>query len=278
MSATARGLLGVFAIGLLAGAAAIGASVAWDDAWTEIVRQFWVVFGAGGWGWLAKVAAMATGVALALTLAEVALGIRRSGPRTDFDSLHTGNVQEALAEVRRRIADCTAQAPDVVAAFKELVRGAVKVGASDIHVSPTPDALRLTYRVHGTLHEVASLDPSVQAPLVTRIKVLARLGTYVKNSPRRASSPTWTESIEARRLDLPTEGGSEPLRLVRGSQAVSGRVEESWRFGKVLAQLVGVVNRPQAPVRRARSAAARPPRSTRRSSRSPRSESNHHDG
>jgi general secretion pathway protein E len=247
MSATARGLLGVFAIGLLAGAAAIGASVAWDDAWTEIVRQFWVVFGAGGWGWLAKVAAMATGVALALTLAEVALGIRRSGPRTDFDSLHTGNVQEALAEVRRRIADCTAQAPDVVAAFKELVRGAVKVGASDIHVSPTPDALRLTYRVHGTLHEVASLDPSVQAPLVTRIKVLARLDTYVKNSPQDGRLVTDVDggSIEARVSTLPTEGGERVvLRLVRGSRAVPD--VESLAFSEeVLAGLVDVVNRPQ---------------------------------
>lgn len=247
MSATARGLLGVFVIGLLAGAGAIAASVSGDSAWAEIVRQFWAVFGAGGWGWLAKVTAMVSGAAVVLTAAELALGIRRVRGRADFSSLHTGNVAEAIAEVRKRIADSTSQSPDVVAAFTELVRGAVKVGASDIHVSRTPDALKLTYRVHGTLHEVVSLHPSLQAPLVTRVKVLARLDTYVTNTPQDGRLVTEVDggSIEARVSTLPTEGGERVvLRLVRGSRAVPDA--ESLCFSEeVLAGLVDVVARPQ---------------------------------
>lgn len=247
MSATVRGLLAIALIGLLSGAAAIGASASAADAWDEIVRQFWAAFAPGAWGWLLRVTAIATGVALALGLAELALGIRRRRARGDYDSLATANVQEAIAEVRRRIADCTAEAPDVVAAFTELVRGAVKVSASDIHVSPTPDALKLTYRVHGTLHEVAALAPSVQAPLVTRVKVLARLDTYVKNTPQDGRLVLSLDggSIEARVSTLPTEGGERVvLRLVRGSRAVPD--VDSLAFSEeVLAGLRDLVGRPQ---------------------------------
>lgn len=247
MSATVRGLLGIALIGALSGAAAIGASVGASDAWREIVRQFWAAFATGGWAWLIRVTALASAIALCLGLAEVLLGIRRVRVRADYDGLSTGNVQEAIAEVRRRIADCTSQAPDVVAAFTELVRGAVKVSASDIHVSPTPDALKLTYRVHGTLHEVAMLDPMVQAPLVTRVKVLARLDTYVKNSPQdgRLVMELDGGSIEARVSTLPTEGGERVvLRLVRGSRAVPD-VESLTFSQEVRDGLVDVVNRPQ---------------------------------
>ncbi|MBK7582877.1 MAG: type II/IV secretion system protein [Myxococcales bacterium] len=247
MSATVRGLLGIAVLGLLAGAAAIAASVSFDGAWAEIVRQFWVVFGSGGWGWLLRVAGIAGGFAVVLTLAELLFGLRRKRGHADYEGLETGNVQEAIVEVRRRIADCTAEAPDVVAAFTELVRGAVKVSASDIHVSPTPDALKLTYRVHGTLHEVALLDPSVQAPLVTRVKVLARLDTYVKNTPQdgRLVMTIDDGSIEARVSTLPTEGGERVvLRLVRGSRAVPD--VESLAFNEeVMAGVIDLVNRPQ---------------------------------
>ncbi len=247
MTATIRGLLAIALLAAITGVIAIGASVESKDAYAEIVRQFWAVFAGGAWGWLLRVTLAAAGIALILTLADFVLGIEPKRVRADFEGLSAANVQEAIAEVRRRLAATTHEAPDVVAAFNELVRGAVKVSASDIHVSPTPDALKLTYRVHGTLHEVALLDPAVQAPLVTRVKVLARLDTYVKNAPQdgRLVMELDEGSIEARVSTLPTEGGERVvLRLVRGSRAVPDL--DSLGFSEeVAAGMVDLVSRPQ---------------------------------
>src|SRR5262245_32591882 len=154
MSSGVRGLLAIAALGALIGAGAIAALQATADtttAWGEIRTQFAGVFAGGTWGWALRIALLATGIAAVLTVADFALGIRRGPAHHEFDS-HTGeNVRDVILEVKRRIGHCTDEATDVVAAFSELVRGAVKVAASDIHISPTGETVKLTYRVHGTL-------------------------------------------------------------------------------------------------------------------------------
>src|SRR4029079_15589535 len=148
MSSGARGLLAIAAFCALIGAGAIAATQAtgggWG-AWGEVRAQFGNTFGSGAWGWLWRRALGVSGVAIVLTIVQIAFGLKPGEARHEFES-HTGeNVQEVIREVRRRIGHCTEKAPDVVAAFSELVRGAVKVAASDIHISPTPDGVKLTY-------------------------------------------------------------------------------------------------------------------------------------
>jgi general secretion pathway protein E len=250
MSATVRALLAIFVLGALVGSFSIVASqdsTAMADWSTAVRAGFFRAFASGGWSWLLRVALGASGIAVVLTVAQIALGVRHAPKRQAYDRLDSVNVQEVVSEVRRRIADCTAKAPDVVAAFTELVRGAVKLSASDIHVSPTPDCVSLTYRVHGTLHEVAQLDPAVLAPLVTRVKVLARLDTYVRATPQdgRLVMELDAGSIEARVSTLPTEMGERVvLRLVRGSRTVPD-VDALGFSHELETRLVDVLARPQ---------------------------------
>lgn len=246
MSGTVRSLLAIAVVAALAGASAVYASVDVEGS-AEIVRQFERAFAGGAWAWLLRVTLLAAALAGVLSVAEIALGIRRAPAQHEFSRLDAPNVAGAIEEVRRRLADCTADSPDVVAAVTELLRGAVKVGASDVHVSPTPESVKLTYRVHGSLHEVAELPPAMHAPLVTRVKVLARLDTYVKTSPQDGRLVTALDGhdVEARVSTLPTEAGERVvLRLVRGSQRVPDL--ESLGFSdEVLAGLTDVLARPQ---------------------------------
>ena len=178
-------------------------------------------FAEGAWRWLAGGTVVTAAVAVGLILTERISRLKRPAPAPAFDNLERGSVRDAVAEVRRRLDACLGgPTSHIVLAFDELVRGAVSVSASDMHLSPTVDRLTVTYRVHGTLYEVCRLEPAVAPKLATRVKVLARLDTYVHGVPQdgRLAMHLDGRTIEARVSTLPTETGERiVLRLVRGS-------------------------------------------------------------
>lgn len=187
-------------------------------------NQTQAAFASGSWRWLVGACAVAIGFAVVASLAELLVAPRSVSSHVELGSIEGGSLREALVEIRKRIQDSAGGARvDVVGAFDQLLRGAVSLSASDVHISPTPDGLKLTYRVHGTLHDVATLPLEVGAPLTTRIKVLARLDTYVHGSPQDGRLVVEVDggSVEARVSTLPTEIGERiVLRLVRGSRTV----------------------------------------------------------
>ncbi|TEU09983.1 MAG: response regulator, partial [Anaerolineales bacterium] len=79
--------------------------------------------------------------------------------------------------------DLIAQAP-VVRAVNLLVSQAVKDRASDIHIEPQQDHLRVRYRIDGILHDTLSLPLSVHGPMVSRVKVLASMNIAERRRPQ----------------------------------------------------------------------------------------------
>jgi len=70
--------------------------------------------------------------------------------------------------------EAIAQAP-VVRAIDLLIKQAVRDRASDVHIEPQQDRLRVRYRIDGILNEVMGLPLSVHAPLLSRVKIMAGL-------------------------------------------------------------------------------------------------------
>lgn len=201
----------------------------------------------GPWRWVAVAAAGSAGLALVVTLLSVFWPqAQRPSPR--FDALGQRSTRESVLEVERRVRACLQGAePNVIAAVDELIRGAVQVSASDVHMSPTPAGFKLTYRVQGTLHDVVVLEPQLAPLLVTRIKVLARLDTYVHGTPQDGRLVMHLDSgtVEARTSTLPTETGERVvLRLVRGSLSVPDLEALGFSPG-VLDRIREMLSRPQ---------------------------------
>ncbi len=174
------------------------------------------------WGLAPAIAAGALGVAVVATIAEQAWAKRRPKPRAAKPIEHV-RPSEALTEIRARVRSCVGETPDVVGLWDELLRGAVHLRASDVHVSPTADGVQITYRVDGDLLEIASFPPGVHAPLTTRLKILASLDTTVRTTPQDGRLVTNVDgsSVEARVSTLPTEAGERSvLRILRGGRAV----------------------------------------------------------
>ncbi|MBX3129654.1 MAG: type II/IV secretion system protein [Polyangiaceae bacterium] len=174
------------------------------------------------WQWLLRAAVLAWAVFFVLRGLEAWVRRRPSAPRPAFEAAAGSTVDEQLVETRRRIEECAEGRGHVVELLDELLKGAVRAQASDVHVSPSADGVRLTLRVQGQLHEVAALPLEFAPLLATRIKVLARLDT-VARTPQDGRLVTGVEggNIEARVSTLPTENGERvALRIVRGSRDV----------------------------------------------------------
>ncbi|MDP2917133.1 MAG: GspE/PulE family protein [Dehalococcoidia bacterium] len=63
----------------------------------------------------------------------------------------------------------------VAKVLRLVIDEAVKARASDIHIQPREDNIRVRYRIDGTLHDMFSLPLDTAAPLISRIKVLANM-------------------------------------------------------------------------------------------------------
>jgi general secretion pathway protein E len=222
-----------------------GMSTAYAAFRTVVVR---LLQGPEGWVWAFGVALVSGASASCLWTAERLLSRVQRVRRSEFAGYGDANVAEMIAEVRRRVTACLERAePNVVTAFDEIVRGAISAGASDIHLSPTPDVYRVTYRIVGTLYEAAKLDPRWAQPFATRIKVLAGLETHVrkKSQDGRLVLRLDGTSIEARVSTLPTEVGERiVLRIVRGSRGVPDLVSLDFSE-QTLKGLTEILARPQ---------------------------------
>jgi len=105
-----------------------------------------------------------------------------------------GELEEQLSQIPTRYRgsagrearvspEAIAQAP-VVRAIDLLLKQAVRDRASDVHVEPQEDKLRVRYRIDGILSEVMTLPLSVHAPLLSRVKIMAGLNIAERRRPQ----------------------------------------------------------------------------------------------
>lgn len=74
--------------------------------------------------------------------------------------------------------------PPVVKLVNLLLADAVRTRASDIHLEPEPDALRVRFRVDGMLREFASLPKHLEPDVLSRTKILASLDIAERRKPQ----------------------------------------------------------------------------------------------
>lgn len=66
---------------------------------------------------------------------------------------------------------------------------AIKDGASDIHVEPERRGVRVRYRVDGVLHETMTVPKYIQAPLISRLKIMANMNIAERRVPQDGAIP-----------------------------------------------------------------------------------------
>ncbi len=97
----------------------------------------------------------------------------------------------------------------VVRLANVIIRQAIRDKASDIHIQPELNRVRVRYRIDGVLHDAMTVPKKAQAPLISRIKVMAELDIAEKRAPQDG------------RISLRVAGGEYDFR-VSTNPGVSG--------------------------------------------------------
>ena len=112
----------------------------------------------------------------------------------------------------------------VVALVDSLMKDAVARGASDIHIEPYEESLRVRFRIDGLLREVMTPPHGMKQALTSRIKVLAGLDIAEHRLPQdgRLRLPAAGGEVDVRVSVLPTRFGEKVvLRLLQRSDLVT---------------------------------------------------------
>lgn len=100
---------------------------------------------------------------------------------------------------------------------------AVTSRASDVHIEPQDDRVRVRYRIDGILYDRLTLPKSVQEMLVSRIKILSEMKIDEHRTPQdgRFNFKVNTEEVDLRVSVLPTVHGEKiVMRLLKKSGGI----------------------------------------------------------
>ena len=90
---------------------------------------------------------------------------------------------EPLEDDTERLKDLASEAP-VIRLVNQIITRAVETHASDIHIEPFEDRLRVRYRYDGMLHEADSPPRRLAAAITSRIKIMAKLDIAERRLPQ----------------------------------------------------------------------------------------------
>ncbi|MGD0285040.1 MAG: ATPase, T2SS/T4P/T4SS family [Acidimicrobiales bacterium] len=103
-----------------------------------------------------------------------------------------------------------------------ILRQALQERASDVHIEPSADDLRIRFRIDGVLHEVTRSPKAIQGGVTTRLKVMASLDIAEHRVPQdgRITLTAGRREIDLRVATLPTVHGEKiVLRVLDKSSA-----------------------------------------------------------
>lgn len=137
---------------------------------------------------------------------------------------HVRSFEETFQPGRavRRLAEVKQDAPVVQIVDLIIAEGAGE-RASDIHIEPQQDHLRVRFRIDGVLHDATQLPATLAAPIVSRVKLLANLDIVDRRHSQDGQIQT---TVDGRPLDIRVGtietiwGEKVVLRLLERSRSI----------------------------------------------------------
>ena len=113
----------------------------------------------------------------------------------------------------------------IIRLINALLSEAIKVNASDVHVEPFENRLRIRFRVDGMLREILQPPGNIAPLVISRIKVMAKLDIAEKRLPQdgRISLRVAGRAVDVRVSTLPSGHGERVVMRLLDKQA--GRLD-----------------------------------------------------
>ena len=158
-----------------------------------------------------------------------------------------GHAIEAV--VRRAQASDDDDEGPIIRLVNLIIDEAVRMRASDIHVEPMADRVRVRYRIDGVCVERDNIPKNMQAPMLARVKILSGMDIGERRLPQdgRIKRTIDSKDIDFRASCLPGyHGESTVLRILRpdsvniGIQAIGFEADNYQRFSKIIKRPNGI--------------------------------------
>jgi general secretion pathway protein E len=186
----------------------------------------------------------------------------RIGLRSEIDDLieryygsgrsAMGTIVENLSEDATRseddvehLRDLASEAP-VIRLVNLIIQRAVEARASDIHVEPFENRLKVRYRIDGVLEEVESPPASSTAAVISRIKIMAKLNIAERRLPQdgRIMLRVQGKELDLRVSTVPTSFGESVVMRILDRESVVLDFKSLGFTDEFLPQFLDVLNLP----------------------------------
>jgi type IV pilus assembly protein PilB len=166
--------------------------------------------------------------------------------RSDVDDL----VKEGVDALKAPQIDVATDESPVVRLLELLINDAIAKGATDLHVEPEDQAVRIRHRIDGVLIPSDTIPKELHASLISRIKVLGGMDITEQRMPQDGRI---SQMVNGRRVDLriatfPTTFGEkvavrilEKEKLVRGLAELGFTRKNYAMFRDILSKSRGIV-------------------------------------
>ena len=153
--------------------------------------------------------------------------------------------EQASEDDVRRLEDMASEAPVIRLVHDLIVRG-VELQASDIHVEPREDSVRVRFRIDGVLHTVETLGLSLRAVIGSRIKIMARLNIAERRLPQdgRIKVNVRGREIDLRVSTMPTLWGESLVLRILDRASVELDFPKLGFTGQSYVQFSGLLQQP----------------------------------
>ncbi|HKT42511.1 MAG TPA: type II secretion system ATPase GspE [Rhodanobacteraceae bacterium] len=149
-------------------------------------------------------------------------GAGRSALGTIVEGLEGEGSEASGDDDIEHLRDLASEAP-VIRLVNLLIQRAVEQRASDIHIEPFENRLKVRYRIDGVLHEVEAPPASSTAAMISRIKIMARMNIAERRLPQdgRIMLRVQGKELDLRVSCIPTSfGESVVMRILDRGKAV----------------------------------------------------------
>jgi type IV pilus assembly protein PilB len=144
----------------------------------------------------------------------------------------------------------TAEDAPVIKLVNGIIAQAVEQGASDVHLAPAGNELRVRFRVDGVLHDSASIPRRMVSGVISRVKIMSDLDIAERRVPQdgRVGLTIDGHHVDLRIVTLPSvHGESIVMRILDQSSGVFDldglgmAAEDRDRFARAISQAYGAV-------------------------------------
>lgn len=134
----------------------------------------------------------------------------------------------------------------IIRLVDNLMQHAYNAGASDIHIDPEPDRLRIRLRIDGILHDIFVFPKVIQSEVLSRIKVLSGLRTDEHQAAQDGRFKFFADktSVDVRVSIAPTFYGENAVLRLLAEQTQAFTLETLGFVGRDLEKIQKAIKKP----------------------------------